>query len=158
MLFDHFDERGSCSDACPFSTVAEFNSTVPARNNDLNLQQRDISAQSCPVCCNFPNPEHGTGMKMPDGTVMVVCDLQRALKVRNDVLVKRLFKRLYQLCIAPETQWITMLRMSNQKLLAGLQCLCGKPTGQSQGPFSWNDLYVQRLPTLVYVVSSTRLD
>jgi hypothetical protein len=55
MLVAQFDERGSCSDACPFSTVAEFNATVPARNDVLNLQQRDISAQSCPVCYNFPN-------------------------------------------------------------------------------------------------------
>ena len=86
--------------------------------------------------------EHGTCMKMLDGTVIEVCKLQQTLQLRNDVLVKRLFKRLYQLCIAPQTQWTTMLRMSNQKLLAAMkksltnarQRMKGKPMSDHKDP------------------------
>ena len=61
--------------------------------------------------------EHGNCMKMLDGTVIAICELQRALGLRSNVLIHRLFKRLHRLCISPNTQWVTMLRMSNQTLL-----------------------------------------
>ena len=65
--------------------------------------------------------EHGICMKMLDGTVIAVCQLQRTLRMQHNSLIKRLFKRLHQFCIAPQTQWVTMLRMGNQKLLVALK-------------------------------------
>jgi hypothetical protein len=65
--------------------------------------------------------EHGTCNKMLEGTVIVICDLQHTLKLRNNVLIKRLFKRLHQLCNSSKTQWVTLLRLSNQKLLVALR-------------------------------------
>jgi hypothetical protein len=61
--------------------------------------------------------EHGTCDKMLGGTVIVVCDLQNALKVRSYILIKRLFKRLHGLCNSSNTQWVTL---SNQKLFVAL--------------------------------------
>ena len=65
--------------------------------------------------------EHGTCMRMLDGTVIVVCELQRTLKLHNNILIKRLFRRLYQLCISSKIQWVTMLRMSNQKVMKAMK-------------------------------------
>jgi hypothetical protein len=37
------------------------------------------------------------------------------------LLIKRLFKRLHQVCISSKTQWVTLLRLSNEKLLVALR-------------------------------------
>jgi hypothetical protein len=67
--------------------------------------------------------EHGTCDKILEGTVVVIGDLQHTLQLRGrqkDVLIKRLFRRLHQLCNSSKTQWVTLLRFSNQKLLVAL--------------------------------------
>ena len=83
--------------------------------------------------------EHGNCMKMLDGTVIVICQLQSALRLaqpRQNALIKRLFKRLHQFCIAPQTQWVTMLRMGNQKLLVALKKSWANYKQRSKGNLS----------------------
>ena len=68
--------------------------------------------------------EHGTCDKMLEGTVIVLCELQHSLTLsgsKKNILVKRLFTRLHQLCNSSKTQWVTLLRLSNQKLLVALR-------------------------------------
>ena len=68
--------------------------------------------------------EHGTCDKMLEGTVIVLCELQHSLKLsgsKKNILVKRLLTRLHQLCNSSKTQWVTLLRLSNQKLLVALR-------------------------------------
>jgi hypothetical protein len=66
--------------------------------------------------------EHGTCDKMMEGSVVVVGNLQRDLKFRkmNNTLIKRLLKRMHVMCNSSKTQWVTMLRFSNQKVLLAL--------------------------------------
>jgi hypothetical protein len=43
------------------------------------------------------------------------------VKLRNNVLIKRLFKGLHQLCNSTKAQWVTLLLFSNQKRTVALR-------------------------------------
>jgi hypothetical protein len=109
----------ACSPALYEKVRSQLGGIHLVNNSQWELLHYDYLVQS--MKDSMHGQEHGTCMKMLDGTVIVVCELQRTLKLRSDVLIKRLFQRLYQLCISSKTQWITMLRMSNQKVMKAMK-------------------------------------
>jgi hypothetical protein len=93
---------------------------MPVVENGLwEVQHYDYLAQAMKDSMHCQ--KHGTCDKMLEGTVIVVFELQRTLKLKTNELVKCLFKRLHQLCNSSRTQWVTLLRLSNQKLLIALR-------------------------------------
>jgi hypothetical protein len=66
--------------------------------------------------------EHCTCDKMLEGTVAVVGNSQHAIgiTIEQSILIKRLLKRVHLLCNSLRTQWVSLLRFSNQKVRVAL--------------------------------------